>query len=336
MSMSPGISPSPSLLTPSASLFQQQQQEEHLQMAATMRMLSGLSGNKSQSQSATASPRLKSVGSVPLHQQSMMLQQLQQMQHQQQQQQQQLLSAGGSSEVQQALSLVSQLQELTLRTQGSADVQTVLAALLPQLMMQVGAGGGGGEGMFGLLPSYASAPIPAGAPHTPSKHQQGGHYYAHLDPGNFARASAPPLHHTVGGFSPCNTHTMGSPSPADVLSVGSRKTGCGSSSYSGSSRSLSPDPSHHSDEGGPQQPRRRSGDQQVKAPQRAAVGLYDAAVGPFSMVPQGLRGLGQPQGLLHDEDLASGMSEMMGSLSLLVDGAELDAHLSQLATAPVY
>ena len=121
MSMSPGISPSPSLLTPSASLFQQQQQEEHLQMAATMRMLSGLSGNKSQSQSATASPRLKSVGSVPLHQQSMMLQQLQQMQHQQQQQQQ-LLTAGGSSEVQQALSLVSQLQELVeaLRAQLSA------------------------------------------------------------------------------------------------------------------------------------------------------------------------------------------------------------------------
>lgn len=296
------LAPSSSLNLPSPSAYQQQ--TDHF--ALTMRLLSDMS---------SSNPRLQATNSVPGGKNAGL----------NLQQHMSLPLSGGSSEVQQALSLISQLQELTLRSQNSGDLHTVLSAVLPQLMLQVGA--------QAEAAACSGGPIPMPAqPMTPDHHfykgslEQG---YC-FSPGSLqGLEAANPFHNSTHRLASCNIpQSSGSPSPADVLSIGSgRKTACGSS-YSGSSRSLSPDPS---DDG--QRNRRSSGD--APTVKGAILGPYDAAIGPFSMIPQGLQGFSEQldeRTFRHDNDLAYGMNNMMGSLSLLVDNAELDAHLSQLAS----
>ena len=304
------LAPSSSLNMPSA----YQQQTDHF--ALTMRLLSDMSS--SNQSHGKPSPRLQATNSVPGGKNAGL-----NLQHHMS-----LPQSGGSSEVQQALSLISQLQELTLRSQNSGDLHTVLSAVLPQLMFQVGAQAEAAAGKDG---SGGSIPLPA-QPMTPDHRfykgslEQG---YCFSPGGLQGMEAANPFHNPTHRLASYNLHqSSGSPSPADVLSIGSgRKTACGSS-YSGSSRSLSPDPS---DDG--QRNRRSSGDApDVKG---TILGPYDAAIGPFSMIPQGLQGFSEQldeRTFRHDNDLAYGMNNMMGSLSLLVDNAELDAHLSQLAS----
>jgi len=317
-----GLARSPSLTAPLASPYQQQQQE-HLSL--TMKLLNDMSSSPQQAQGKAqqqmGSPRLQATNSMPIK--SAHLNHLHQHVSTPG-------SVGGSSEVQQALSLVSQLQELTMRSQNSGDLHSVLSAVLPQLMMQVGAAqaaeavakkdGNGPLSSYGSLPMPVAQAVPADQRFFMGSLDQG----CCFSPSSLQGLDAahPSLNQQTHRLASCSFLQSGSPSPVDVLSIGSgRKTACGSSSYSGSSRSLSPDPSDDGQNRNPQ--RRSSGDPPAAATvlkgdtHTAAFGLYDTAIGPFSMIPQGLQGFADGA-FRHDNDLASGMTNMMGSLSLLV------------------
>lgn len=323
LGMSTSLSPCSSLITPLASLAPQH--DDTSSVAATMKLLADITA----AGHGSAASRLQHAASLPAVSAPPAAQQQQQQQ------------AEPASDIQQALHLIAQLQQLAVKaSSGNSDLQSVLLTMLPQVLAQ--ASGPAAAAVIpaassplpGLLSPRISAPVAIQPLVRRSASGSGG-------------GAAPPAPIAPPVKAPTPRDCSNNASPADVLSYRSQRTAGSSCSSRLSDGTHSPTLSHHSDEGlrtfsVAGFPSLTKDDSALMSPLLGLTGAAPARDlmadqhGPFSLMAANLHAADAiaaaeallPASLEHDADLASGMSDMSGAAGMI-------ASLSQLVDSPV-